>query len=74
MAVDASYVYWTNFSTGTIGRANLDGTGADQGFISGASGPAGVAVDASHVYWTNFSTGTIGRANLDGTGAGPELH
>jgi hypothetical protein len=64
---DAS-VYWTNNDTGTIGRANLDGTGVDQSFITGANHPDGLAVDDAHVYWTNDS-GTIGRANLDGTGA-----
>jgi hypothetical protein len=29
VAVDAAHVYWTNNFTGTIGRANLDGTGRD---------------------------------------------
>jgi virginiamycin B lyase len=65
--VPTGHVYWTNVNTGTIGRANLDGSGADQSFISGASYPSGVAVDAGHVYWTNFVAGTIGRANLDGS-------
>src|SRR5439155_1244390 len=64
----AGHVYWTEEATGTIGRANLDGTGANQSFITGATSPFGVAVDAGHVYWTNFNTGTIGRADLDGTG------
>ena len=75
LARDAdAYIYWTNFITGTnittdtIGRANLDGTGVNQSFISGASSPIGIAVDADHIYWANFATGTIGRANLDGTG------
>jgi streptogramin lyase len=66
------HVYWTDFTPeGTIGRANLDGTGADQSFITSGFGstPIGVAVDGSHVYWTNFAQNTIGRANLDGTGA-----
>jgi len=31
---------------GPAGRANLDGTGVDQSFITGATGPRGVAVDA----------------------------
>ena len=53
---------------GTIGRANLDGTGVDQSFISGAGAARDVAVDAGHVYWTDFDAQTIGRANLDGSG------
>jgi hypothetical protein len=66
-------VYWTNGVPGTIGRANIDGTGATQNLISGGAQPKGVAVDATHIYWTNVlntstSAGTIGRANLDGTG------
>jgi len=31
-----AFVYWTNNSSGTIGRANLDGTGVNQSFITGA--------------------------------------
>jgi hypothetical protein len=69
VAVPVRHLYWANIGTNTIGRASLDGTGADQGFISGAATPAGVAVDAGHVYWANDGTNTIGRANLDGTGA-----
>ena len=64
----AQHVYWANSGTGTIGRANLDGTGVNQSFITGAGSPAGVAVDGQHVYWANSGNGTIGRANLDGTG------
>ena len=57
----------------TIGRANLNGSGANESFITGAQDPAGVAVNGSHIYWSNFGslagTGTtIGRANLNGTG------
>jgi hypothetical protein len=47
-----AFVYWANWgaSTGsTIGRANLDGSGANQNFITGAGGPCGVAVEAAHV-------------------------
>ena len=69
VAVVSGHVYWANNGMGTIGRANLDGTGACQSFITGASEPRGVAVDAGHVYWANLFAGTIGRANLDGTGA-----
>ncbi len=72
-----AYVYWANRTdtigaTGTIARSNLDGSGANQSFITGASSPGGVAVDAAHVYWANTGInglGTIARANLDGSGA-----
>jgi hypothetical protein len=40
-----AFVYWANFNTGAIGRADLDGHHVDQSFISGASLPLGVAVD-----------------------------
>ena len=63
-------IYWANNATGTIARANLDGTGANQSFITGSptSLPCGVAVDGGHIYWGNSAFGTIARANLDGTG------
>jgi hypothetical protein len=73
VAVDAAHVYWTNVDprnnfAGTIGRANLNGTGVDQFFIAGVGEPHGVAVDAAHVYWANGLDGRIGRANLNGSG------
>jgi hypothetical protein len=37
-------IYWANSSNNTIGRANLDGTGANQSFITGASFPMGLAL------------------------------
>jgi virginiamycin B lyase len=69
LAVDSQHVYWTSAS-GKIGRANLDGGGANQSFITGGSGNyrlGGVAVDGQHVYWTYPAANTIGRADLDGT-------
>lgn len=67
-------IYWGNSGTGTIGRAELDGTGANQGFITGAGSPGGMAVNYRHIYWVSSrDDGTIGRANLDGTGANPNF-
>jgi virginiamycin B lyase len=64
-----AYVYWTGFDPTegpAIGRANLDGTGVDQSFITGLG--FDLAVDGAHVYWTDRPRHRIGRANLDGTG------
>jgi hypothetical protein len=64
-----AFVYWANAGDGTIGRANLDGTAANQSLIGGGESSCGVAVDGAHLYWANdTTTGTIGRANLDGAG------
>jgi RHS repeat-associated protein len=71
--VTATYVYWTNLNTGSIGRANLDGTGVNQNFIAGIDAPSGIATDGTYLYWTTgglndtYGTGGIGRALLDGT-------
>jgi sugar lactone lactonase YvrE len=79
VVVDKNHIYWAESSVslppqtsppvGSIGRANLDGTGVDESFITGDFGlPGDLAVDAGHLYWTNALTGAIGRANLDATG------
>src|SRR5207244_18571 len=57
---------WASCSHNAIGRANLDGSHADQSFISGLDCPLGIAVSADHIFWGNASTDSIGRASLDG--------
>jgi low-density lipoprotein receptor class B len=66
-----NFVYWTNPGQGTIGRAKINGTGANNAFIAGLGDPQAVAVDSKFIYWTQGAAGgeTIGRANLDGSGA-----
>ncbi|HWA53952.1 MAG TPA: hypothetical protein VG816_07245, partial [Solirubrobacterales bacterium] len=77
IATDESHLYWANPSAGSIGRAHLDGSGAEAGFVSGVASPGWVAVDGEYLYWTSPATvsegndGTIGRVRLDGT-APPE--
>ena len=72
IAIDGAHIYWANFGSASIARANLDGSAVNQSFIvTSPHRPEGVAVDGGHVYWTNEDNGpgtTIGRANLDGTG------
>ena len=47
IAAFGQQLFWTNNGTGTIARANTDGTGVNQAFIAiGPSQPCGVAVDS----------------------------
>jgi hypothetical protein len=68
----AAYVYWTDSSGAAIGRAALDGSGADPGFISTHGVPEAIAVNPKHIYWTN-ATDAVGRARIDGTGIDHEF-
>ena len=72
--VDGSHLYWTNTFGHSIGRSNLDGSGANQTFIDvGVGDPSGLATDGTFLYWTNplgegSGASTIGRASIDGSG------
>jgi hypothetical protein len=82
IAVDSGHLYWTNTGcsdesgaldgTGTIGRADIEGTPAsiEPEFITGASNPQGVAVSSEYIYWANASKADkargIARATLEG--------
>lgn len=70
VAVDATSLYFVNHQS--IGRANLDGSGANPDFITGANNPTEIAVDGTYIYWANAGagsdSGSIGRARLDGSG------
>lgn len=66
----ARFIYWDNNGPNngsTIGRANIDGTGVNQLFVTGANNPCFVAVDMNYIYWGNGGGNTVGRANLDGS-------
>jgi parallel beta-helix repeat protein len=65
-------MYWTDWDTGKIQRANPDGTGVED-VVSGLSGPGGIAIDVAggKMYWCDYTihvNSTIKRANLDGSG------
>jgi hypothetical protein len=73
----AGKVYWLNRGGGgSIGRANLDGSGAGLLNTGGASfaAPSGLAIDpvGGKIYWGNSESGngSIGYANLSGSGGG----
>jgi len=63
-----AFVYWTESSRNTIGRANhLDGSAVNVSFISGLNRPQAMAIDGNYLYFVT-GLGAIGRANLDGSG------
>jgi streptogramin lyase len=69
LAIDlgANKLYWTEFTSNRILRANLDGTGC-QVLLTGLNNPRHIELDVTHgkIYWTEFGSGRIYRANLDG--------
>jgi hypothetical protein len=64
------HVYWANPGANSIGRADLDSSGAVSGVtqtlgsLSNIIEPLGVAVDSNFLYWTFL--GVIGRSDHDG--------
>jgi hypothetical protein len=68
VAVDDTYVYWS--SPGAIGRANLDGSSPQPGFVTSSQiNPCGMAVtpDATCSGRTATVVGTSGKDRLRGT-------
>jgi hypothetical protein len=77
VATDSRFIYWTqgDATNGSIGRANLDGSGANQLFIpheAGVGNPSGIAVTPSAIYWQHDGN-AIGRANIDGSAPNPSF-
>lgn len=63
-------LYWTDWGTDRIQRANLDGSGIEDLVVGGGlDGPDGLALDVSggKMYWTDAGASRIQRANLDGS-------
>jgi virginiamycin B lyase len=71
LTVNGSDIYWASANGGSataIARANINGTGANRKFITGAHNPCGVAVNSSYIYWAGDVGDSIGRAKLNGSG------
>ena len=65
-----SKLYWTDWGTDRIQRANLDGSGIEDLIVGdGLDGPDGLALDMAggKIYWTDSGASRIQRANLDGS-------
>ncbi len=67
--VSAGKMYWTDWGTDKIHRANLDGSQVETLISTGLDIPEGLALDVSagKMYWTDSGTDRIHRANLDGS-------
>jgi len=73
--VDGGKMYWTDYGTKKIQRANLDGSNVED-LVTGLSRPNGIALDTANgrFYWAEQNIagldtpGKIQYANLDGTG------
>jgi len=76
---DHGKMYWTDYLTKKVRRANLDGSSMEDLAIACRDNPTGIALDVpgGRVYWGEkiFKSehepfgGTINRANLDGSAA-----
>jgi hypothetical protein len=71
VAVGPTGIYWSNAIGGSVGRANLNGSG-ERTLVSGGLQACGVALSRSYVYWTDQANGTIGRALLNGALPNPQ--
>ena len=77
LTADRRHLYWTAISAPPvgIGRAKLDGSGADQGFTpvlwnedrTDSEAHFGITAGGGHIYWANPGPGTIGRSDSDGS-------
>ena len=66
--LSSGYIVWPNPASNSIGRANLDGTGVNNSFITGLSNPYSPILAGGYIYWLNRGTNSIGRALWNGTG------
>jgi Low-density lipoprotein receptor repeat class B len=76
VTLDGTHIWWTNqatsfANTGSVARANLDGSNPQVVFSTSAfvENPRGVGVGSDLVLWSNRSASppSIGRAGVDGT-------
>jgi virginiamycin B lyase len=68
VAVDREHVFWSTLDD-SIGRANLDGSEANEALVSGLDRTCGVASDGSRVYWVEQGSGAgqISSATIGGS-------
>ena len=59
-------VFVSNENGGTISEYSLSGSPINTSFISGLSGPSGLAIIGNNLFEVNYYTGTIGEYSLSG--------
>ena len=66
---DLLTIFWADFATDKIQRANLDGSNVEDLVTQGLRSPSGIALDVvgGKMYWTDWDADKIQRANLDGS-------
>jgi hypothetical protein len=62
---DGTYIYWTDYRVGEIGRAAIDGSSTTDNWITSLSYPWGIQVADTYIYFN--VGGYIGRVLLNGT-------
>lgn len=65
IAVDGTYVFWTDYGSGAVMRAFADGSGATT-IATGQNGPVNIALDGEWVYFTNYNAGQVVRVPKTG--------
>lgn len=63
---DGTYIYWTDYRVGEIGRAAIDGSSTTDNWITGITYPWGIQVADSYIYFNQMNY--TGRVLRDGTG------
>lgn len=65
--LDAGKMYWTEFSSNRIRRADLDGTNIET-IVADLSGPTGLAIlpNAQQLFWTETNANKLCRSSLTG--------
>jgi PEP-CTERM motif len=66
LAISGGDLFVGNYSSGTIGEYNLNGTPVNASLITGLSNPNGMGISGGDLFVVNQS-GTIGEYNLNGT-------
>ena len=61
IALDATYVYWTDSDSGTVTRMARAGGSHPETIAGCQGGPAGMAQDSTYVYWANRRSRQIMR-------------